>query len=210
MNAGLWEQSLRRNFQTNATFLKLKCVSLAFSAFQRSHTSIYSILHLSIFRIVDHPGACITCCLWSLLWRILGHFFQIKEKDPGEQEGSSHLCVEPLLTQTALLLQPQSTSFDVIAVCNIRCCCGHNKLPRSGAMKNWEGMACFQMHLTPVFTREETAFISMLLDRVECGCYWEMVYNVTAPLSPACFLYSHLKSISASRNSPGNTVFYKP
>lgn len=130
MNGWVCEQSLRRNFQTNATYQKLRSLPRAFSAFLIPHTSLHPIL---ICLQNNWPSLGLTSLPVSHR-SCRGHltfsFFKSKERTLGRHEGGFHLSQEPPLTLTALLCQSHTTSRGTVAVCNLGCCCMQYKLTR--------------------------------------------------------------------------------
>lgn len=164
MNAGVCEQSLRRNFQTNATYQRLRSVPSAFSAFLIPHTSLHPILiylqnNWSSLGLTSLPVSCHSC---------RGHltfsFFKSREKTLGEHEGVFS-SLRNHLWHWLLFSQSHTTSRGIVAVCNLGCCCMQCKLTREGTGKSSEGSSCFRIPLTPVFTRKETALVAH---------YWEV------------------------------------
>lgn len=130
MNAGVWEQSLRRKFQTNATYQKLRSIPRAFSAFLTPHTSLHPIL---ICLQNNWPSLMLTSLPvshHSCRGHLTFSFFKSKEKTLGRHEGGFHFSQEPPLTLTALLCQSHTTSRGIVAVWNLGCCCMQCKLTR--------------------------------------------------------------------------------
>lgn len=130
MNAGVWEQSLRRNFQTKATYQKLRSVPRVFSASLLPHTSLHPIL---ICLQNNRPSLALTSLpvsSHSCREHLTFSSFKSRKETFGGHEGSFQFSKEPPLTLTALLCQSHTTSRGIMAVCNLRCCCMQCKLTR--------------------------------------------------------------------------------
>lgn len=123
MNAGVWEQSLRRNFQTNATYQKLRRVPRTLSAFLIPLTSLHPTL---ICPQNNRPSLALTSLpvsSHSCGEHLTFSFFKSRRETLGGHEGSFQFSKEPPLTLTALFCQSHATSRGIMAVCNLGWCC---------------------------------------------------------------------------------------